>query len=73
MTRQEFDAKTGIESSELLYARAEHVYLECDLFVHQGQLVEFFRIFGEQGVNTLYFEVIYAENWRQHCKCREAA
>ena len=68
MTKQEFDAKVGIVSSDLLYARAEHVYLESDLFVHQGQLVDFYRIFGERGINNLYFEVVHARNWTQHCE-----
>jgi hypothetical protein len=66
MMKWEFDAKTGTVSSEQLYARAEHVYLESDLFTHQGQLVDFYRIFGERGINHLYFTVFYADNWLRH-------
>jgi hypothetical protein len=67
VTKQEFAAKTGAVSSELLYSRAEHIYMESDLFTHQGQLVDFYRIFGNYGINALYFEVFYANNWREHC------
>jgi hypothetical protein len=70
MTKQEFDAKTGVVSSDLLYARAEYIYLESDLFVHQGNLVDFYRIFGENGINTLYFVLSYATNWINHCAKR---
>ena len=67
MTKREFDARTGDVSSERLYARAEHVYLESDIFVHSGQLADFYRIFGERGITELYFTVVYAQNWREHC------
>jgi hypothetical protein len=68
MMKDEFDAKIGVVSSELLYARAEHVYLESDLFVHQGQLIDFYKTFGTRGINHLYFTVVYADNWIRRCQ-----
>jgi hypothetical protein len=68
--KHEFDEKIGIVSSDLLYGRAERIYLESDLFEHQGQLADFYKILGERGINILYFEIAYANNWRNYCDGR---